>query len=648
MGTSETPASRHGSVIRAACATALLFWMAVFVLVLIEAPPKVKLLGIGWAAMALLQPRVFLISLTLAFPLFGNNPGGPHALYLIEMGLMGFAVHDLALRVAGLRRRHPHPANPFLLLLFLVSTLALIPQWRFISCEAAFRPRRFFFTLYNHYATAPLFGARMWLDLLLGMTLFGALRDEPLAPAWRRGLWGALLGGLLISALLGLMDFAGILSLGFWRGQNPDITRFGYRRLQSLFWHSGWYAQYLSPLASAALAFGLVPGHGSQRDEKARRYRLGIAALLALTQLLTFQRGGWIGLGAGYIIVTTGVLASSGGEMRRRLVTRIAFAIVMAGIATTLLALMIPALAHRIGEIARLRDRAQIWEVGFAFFRMAPIGGIGLGNYFSTHLAVFPPDSPYYFMDKVTPHNAYLHALAERGIFGGLLTFLLLMGVPVMLWRRAVRPTAASPEPALRGEPLALLGATTALAVNCLFQDLAYVRVIDLLFWIFLGLATPYLLSPPWNERTAWRGGWVIAGVVVSVLMAWNLREYARPWMIYAPGGGAFFTGPTQVRLELPRDARRIRVPLYCADPDADASPVVFTCEFEGKKLSETAFTKGMRKSEVLELPEKRDPASKLVIRVSRAWSPYAYGITRMPIRELGVSYQRPEAVPQS
>lgn len=626
----------------------LAFWPVVFALLWFYAPLSVRILGPIWAALGLVYPNLYLISLALCLPFFGDNPGGAHPLYLLDMGLMGFVVRDLGLRVLGLRRVRPAAVNGWIRAFILVSAVTLAPQIRHFYCEWMVAKTGFFFGIYTHYATAPIFGARAWLDLLLAASLFAALRDEPIASKWKSRFWAALLTALALASLAGLLDYFGLVSLEFWRGVNPDLERFGYRRLQSLFGHSGWFAQYVAALAPAAMALALLGGFG----RGAPRWKLGgliLVAILGVTQLLTYQRGGWIAWVGGVGAVLVAYFASLPSARRGRYAGKVALAAVVGAALVTLFALNIEALRSRLGEIANLGDRIQIWKAAWELALLQPWCGIGIGNYFSTHLIVFLDPHPYSFLDKVTAHNTYLHLLAERGIIGSAIFCVILISVLGLLWRAIVLSGASSEvgSCAPRSEALALFGGLTALAAYGLFQFIFYIREIEILFWLFMGLAMQHISAGPGQDRSKSNGAtkrWIWIGATALALGIVAYAEKAA-WVeirIDAPDGRSYLPAGERAEIDLPPGATRVLVPVYSSDPGARVSPVSFTFHLKGEMLAEIVFDDNEPTTATLDLPPGRDPAEKLVIQASRTWSPYRYGMTRLAVLDLGVSYLEP------
>ena len=631
----EARARRTG---QALCALGVVGWTVVFGWLWLGAPLIGKLLGAAWFALGLFWPTGYLFSLALALPLFGNNPGGPHHLYLLEMGLMGLVSGDLIGRLRGLVQSRRHRLDPWIVLLVLFSWLTLFPTLRWIRCELLFEKHRFMYRIFNHYGTAYVFGMQCALKLTLAAGLYFALRDRPWPPRRLLTLGWVLIAALTASALVGLFDYFNVISLRWWRGQNPDIVQFGWPRLQSLYWHSGWYAQYLAALAPGAMALGLAA-----RSRAARWTGWSLVALLGLTQLLTQQRGGWLALGAGLVAVLGLATLTNQGIGKRwiyLLAWRLGLFAILALALTAVLALTNDALRNRLGELGNLEDRTRIWHSAWGIVTSHPITGSGLGYYYRRHEDIYPPGHPYWKLDKVAAHSLYLHTWAERGLIGLALLLVVLGGA----WAASIRavhragddPGFANPD--RRVSALAVWGGLTALAVYGIFQYLFYIRTVSLLFWCLVAWAG-------WlggRERKPLSRRWItIAGLwllVAAGLVMWGNRHVFIPWKLYLYDR-EFIMGPQEVELEIPAGAVHVRLPLSTYSPDVDKYPVTYTISLAGRELKKVTFDKYEQRIVELELPRSRPPDKPLTVRASHTWSPWAHGLRQYPLLEQGVLY---------
>jgi len=157
----------------------------------------------------------------------------------------------------------------------------------------------------------------------------------------------------------------------------------------------------------------------------------GSAAMMLVGILVSFSRGAWLGVVAGFAV--SGLLA-----LRRRIVVALALAPAALLLVTLALGTVAPStLTDRITSIAdeaRPFDAASIpitpenfavvermahWQAGWRMFQDHPLTGIGAGNFNERY--------PDYFVrtefrtSQGHAHNYYIHILAETGIVGLLL-----------------------------------------------------------------------------------------------------------------------------------------------------------------------------------------------------------------------------------
>jgi O-antigen ligase len=154
---------------------------------------------------------------------------------------------------------------------------------------------------------------------------------------------------------------------------------------------------------SGFLALGLAhyfqrPGYG------------WIAGLLFLADLLTFSRGGYLGLLAAvlaYAVFSHPVFSIEG---RRRL------RLVLGGVLLALLITGGPILSRFFTSFsvtdASSAERVVLWQEALRTITHAPVLGTGLGNYLTSARPFAVPGTPFY------AHNLYLDVAVELGLVG--------------------------------------------------------------------------------------------------------------------------------------------------------------------------------------------------------------------------------------
>jgi O-antigen ligase len=246
-------------------------------------------------------------------------------------------------------------------------------------------------------------------------------------------------------------------------------------------------ASYLIMTAppAVALAYMAKPwfeGRPNWQKIIAQLMFFGAGAVMCLGCLLTFSRGGWLGMGAA--IVVFALLRD------RRLLFLLA--------AVLAVAVFIPEIANRVtflftsdfAEASQRAGRAIRWEVGWELLsRSNPLLGFGLGR-FGGAVAMqnqVIEGMQYFYMD-----NYYMKTLVEMGWLG-LAGYLFLLGALMVSGLRAY--TRVYEDPRLRAMAAALIAALAGVLTHCYFENIFEVPYMLAYFWMLGGalLALPYL-----------------------------------------------------------------------------------------------------------------------------------------------------------
>lgn len=624
---------------RIACGLGAAAWTGLFAWLWLGAPALGRVLGLAWFALGIFSPGAFLYSLALAFPWFGHDPGGvhQHPLYLLDMGLMGLVAGHLAARARGAVAARRSPLDRWVFLFTAYSCATVVILWQWYEAQFDFDARGFLFFIMNLDGTVMLFGVQLAIKLALGAGLFVHLRDCPWPAERQKRLWGVMLGALALTALAGWLDYTHLVSLKWWRGENVTLeARFGWARLQALYGHSGWLAQYIEALGPGMVAFALAA-----RGRGARVACWLGAALLAATQCFTMARAGWIGLAGGCtIVIAAATLANADDPARlRRLAWRLGMLGALALLMAAALALVSHDFRHRVGTLFAWQDRSSIWKSAVSMFEWAPVFGVTLGNYNNAVRTFFPHGHPYWAADNITAHNLYLHIAVERGLIG-LGLYLGLFGLAVRRLWQGLRG-AAGAERTLR---LALLGGLAALALDGFFQYIFYIRVIEILFWLFLGFSAALDTEAPPRGRGFWRRAWLGWGVTVA-LLCWHYGDVFQPYKL-SYVGRQFYVAGARVALPVPEGARRLRLVLTSMMPDVLGPQPEAIVRMGTRELARVGLKKEGEVREVeVALPARRDLAEPLIIEASHTWSPWRFGMRYTPFNEVGILYQKPVRV---
>lgn len=289
-----------------------------------------------------------------------------------------------------------------------------------------------------------------WRKLLVFISifpLFWLVRSLASAEKGQRKLLNLVIGGAVLSALIALAQFGSQFIFGqetimsFWADKitplfsgasfgalvtaNPswlaEISGQALMRAIGLFPDPHMLSFYLGlifPFALARLFF----------EKKNRFFWFMISSLLIVTLLLTFSRGGYLGLLMSLAIFL--VLA------RPRL-TPTAKKFLASGFLMALAILLIVgwpvltrlAASFDLAEGSNL-GRLAIWQDSWAIIKSHLVVGVGLGNY---SLAVDFNDQ---YRSAVTSHNFYLDLWAELGIFGLIAWFLIIAAAVQRAWQK--------------------------------------------------------------------------------------------------------------------------------------------------------------------------------------------------------------------
>lgn len=617
-----------------------IFWLVAAAWLWLGAPLSGKLVGAAWFAVSFVSPAGFYYSLIPALALFGNNPGGPHHLYLLELALMGLVARHLIDRATGRVQRRRCRLDPWVTLFVAWSWLCLLPQAQFLYVELSHVRLGFLFAIFSHYVDSPTYGLECALKLTLAAGMYAQLRDRPWTSHQIANWLAVSLAAVAVTAVAGLGNYFGMIPLEWWRGQNVDILRFGYPRLQSVYWHSGWYAQYVEAFAPAAMAMAWF---------SAGRRRTGGWALLGLLALVTFlsmQRAGWLGFAAGCSVIATGASWMTRKNTRAwgPIAFRIAAVLGLLLVLAFVLAISSRNFNNRLHELTTYQHRTFIWAGAAGMIKPHPMTGVGLGNYLQQHLVLYPAGHPLGLIErsfKTTAHDLYLHVAAERGLIGLGLLLAIMIGAGRLLVAKMSAIKASGFYASYNGiVVLAIAGGLAALAIDGIFQYTFYVRTIEVAFWLMIGWTASFDETPP----RPWRlGVWLLIFLAAGSIHAIEHHGLLRPWT-QPVNGDQYIIGGRKVKIELPRKAERVRLKLATIDPGNQSTPVTYKIRLGQRVLAEDTFATQTARTYVLDVG-KSSKRRRLVVTASRTWSPFGFGLRSPPVRRIGVLYQPPEPV---
>lgn len=389
--------------------------------------------------------------------------------------------------------------------LWFLLTLADGRSWRSVTAAAAgtspgFTPIHLLVLLYwglNTMATAlspvPMAAAAGWSKLTLYLLFFALMARVLRVPRWRSALITVYLYVALVVSCYGLRQwFFGAAALATWVDAESPLAK--TTRVYSYLGNPNLLSSYLIPAVMLSLGALFV-------------WRRPVAKLLAAVMLgvngiclvLTFSRGGWIGMLAGLTIAAI-ALVDWWSVRFSPFWRRWALPILLGG-GTALLAIaiaLVEPLRLRVGSIFALRTdssnnfRLNVWLSVIEMIRDRPWLGIGPGN------VAFNSIYPLYQKPRFTALSAYsvlLEVAVESGLVG-LTAFLWLLAVVAHQGLSAVRRLRDA------GErdgywAIAALASVGGLLGQGFVDTVWYRPQVNMLWWLSVAIVASFYAGPP-------------------------------------------------------------------------------------------------------------------------------------------------------
>lgn len=595
-------------------------------------PAAVLLLGL-W------RPHAGFVALVACLPLLAAPPGGP---YLAALDVAGIA----AIGAVAARARHGQPgviAMDWAVLAFVIVSLASMLPLAYLP--PSFAPRVLLsllleFPYVQSYTVQ--YSWRAMANLLIGVALYrattAAFRGRAVAPL---GL--ALSASVAIAVIPGLLEAVGLVSLDAYRA----VERSHYEhRLHSLFFHSGWLAEYLLLAAPTALATLAT------RGRIGTRLALLLAAPTLATVVLTQQRGAWLtALALGLALLPFGGLRWLRRNLAATLVTAALAASLLAIVALRRPAVTASGLEQARQVAAHLSGRSELWRAAVVMVRERPLLGVGLGVFAPAYDELVPRDSPRHIPTRGTAHSLYFSLAAERGLLGlAAASLVLALAVRAVLRLRQRHEHRALAH--------GLLASGVAFLVYGLVQYLLYLRVIEWMCWIGLGAVAT--LDREQDRTSQPRAGASAARVLIAIaLIAAPIRALSsRPFTTSGSremglhesetgDRGSFRWCDGRAAFRAPRRPGRLVLPLANGHPSASTHPTRVVVRVDGEIAAAVELREGWRDLE-LEIREG-DGDAVLEVDARPAFRPYVDLVSppgqppSSDIRRLGVAMGAPK-----
>ncbi|MBA3713624.1 MAG: O-antigen ligase family protein [Pyrinomonadaceae bacterium] len=521
----------------------------------------------------LFRPVWGLAVFILLLPIFGNKPATTQFHWLLVTG----ASLNLALAIRWLWAEKMSPDNsesveatlgrPSMLLLLMYTLVSLgsltsLP-WKQLLLEFQsaggvdfalfpYQLRSFFNTTEATYAYSVL---TVLLTFQSVLTAFFVHRDVLRESRHAVIFGGSLLAGLVLTLIVGLLDFYRVVDLGFLRPLDPNINPDGrHLRLQSFWGHSGWLAEYIVLCAPFALILlSLKIGF--------RVRVLFVAMILWLSGfvlILTYQRGGWVSYPPTLLLIIISVGLVRAAEVRRsapltsakRLALRALAVLSIVLLLSIGAAILVTGLGNREGGqfghserpgiaryIVRLTEIKETWErtvfirAGLRLGLLHPFYGGGSEGFYYLYEKEFLKPGGRYVDDPIplgtlygTAHNVYAQVFSGKGLWG-----LLLLLLPVMyLMAAGLRAVVRERDMPARTRLMTLIcfSSCGAFLVYGNMQEFFYIQSLQYVFFITLAIFSATLAArltvSPRHVRAWWC--FLVAGFVAH--LAW---EYVSP-----------------------------------------------------------------------------------------------------------------------
>ena len=508
-----------------------LFWVCVLVSALFAVmglsydlyAPWGALIVVVAAVLGFLAPGLGCAVALFVLPLGGNRPGTPQSFLSILAGASlflgmvgrGFRSKRNALSsLSGEELRNPLLFLGLLYCFFSVASLISIPvthviaDLRNVSSRESLQAIAFSFyslvfasehtLLYSFlsvYYTA--------LAFLLGVALYRmCIADTERKP---KLFLGAAFLGLFASLLFGVLDYYGFIDLLWLRGLDPIVNPGGKQfRLQSLFGHSGWYAEYLTlaiPTCLVILAIRLP------------FWIRAVAILLALALgefvlILTYQRGGWLSYPLTLIAVWAAIYVvrllerneNDIGRALRRSMMKVLISLPLTVVVSLVLVFVIQGkgsveeamspYVSRFKDIQRTGDRTDFLKAGFLLGSLHPVLGGGSDSFawqFEREIESPRGSFPGRFVLPLhgSAHNVYAQTFSGKGICG----LLALLAVPLAMLVVVPRTLRASNR-SISDKLIVLTGGcyASAFLIYGNVQEVFYIQVLQFLFFAMVAL----------------------------------------------------------------------------------------------------------------------------------------------------------------
>jgi hypothetical protein len=513
------------------------------------------------SALGFIAPRVGYALALFALPLGGNRPGTPQAFLALVAGaslFLGIAARGVCSKgvplssIAKNELRNPLIFLGLLYCFFSTASLISVPanhllyDLRNLSSRESFEALAisFYSLVFASEHTLVYSVLSVYYTALAFLLGFGIYRMCASGGGnLPKVFLGAAFLGLLMSFVVGVSDYYGFIDLRGLRSLDPIVNPGGIQfRLQSLFGHSGWYAEYLTlAIPTCLIILGLKLPFWIRAAAILCALALGEFVLI-----LTYQRGGWLSYPLTLVAVWAAIYVvrllerheNDIGRALRRSVVKVLISLPLTVIVSLLLVFMIQGKSSveeamspyvsRFKDIQRTGDRTDFLKAGLLIGSLHPVLGGGADSFaWQFEREVESPRGAFAgrFVLPLhgSAHNVYAQTFSGKGVCGLLTLVAIPLYMLVVAWR-ALRDSRRSTADKL----IVLIGA----CYGCAFliygnvQEVFYVQVLQFLFFAIVGTVAAVAYSRADLSKSApLVSPWACLGLVL-LHIAW---EFAAP-----------------------------------------------------------------------------------------------------------------------
>ena len=260
-----------------------------------------------------------------------------------------------------------------------------------------------------------------------------------------------IIGVGVFLSIFGFFKLIGVNPFPWW--EYTDIRQSNLR-LASTYGNADHLAGYMEMAIPLILGL-LLTGY---RNVKII-FIICLAFFMFLAIVLSFSRGGWLGLGTGLGFMTIALLTDSRRDIKLTLATLIGGTLIL-----LFIALSSTPVVERLrtlelkGEIPNLKSRVSRWRGTVEMIRDYPLLGTGPGTFAIVFTQYQPPG---YANRSFYAHNDYLHFISEIGLS---LTVVIVWMI-IALYRRGFKKLK-NPSRLVRGITIGGMAGITAILVH--------------------------------------------------------------------------------------------------------------------------------------------------------------------------------------